>query len=239
MTVRLADLVWGLGSGRRVLLVHGVSSSAQIWWRVASMLSASGIEVTAVDLRGHGRSPRTDAYALAEFAADVEAHIADRGPYDVVVGHSLGGSIAAVAEIGDAALVFVDPVVDTPDPPAIRGELLAELDMTVPQIAEANPSWHPDDVHWKHWSAGLVTGWTLRRMLDHLLPVDVTDAMSGLTGRCVVLAADPAAGGLISRRAHETLEANPAIEVVDLAGIGHSVQREDPSIVTAAVLRMI
>ena len=203
------------------------------------MLSAFGIEATAVDLRGHGRSPRTDAYALADFAADVGAHVADHGPYDVVVGHSLGGSVAAVANVGGASRVLVDPVVDTPDPPAIRAELLAELDMTTEQIAEANPSWHPDDVHWKHRSAGLVSGWTLRRMLDHLLPIDITGAVSEMTGRCVVLAADPGAGGLISSRAREALAANAAIEVVDLVGIGHSVQREDPSIVTDAVLRLI
>ena len=203
------------------------------------MLSASGIEATAVDLRGHGNSPRTDAYALADFAADVEAHVADHGPYDVVVGHSLGGSVAAVADLGGALRVLVDPLVDTPDPQAIRAELLAELDMTTEQIAEANPSWHPEDVHWKHRSAGLVTGWTLRRMLDQLLPMDIAGAVSDLTGRCVVLAADPAAGGLISSRAREALAANPAIEVVDLVGIGHSVQREDPSIVTEAVLRLI
>lgn len=235
----MADLVWGLGHGRRVLLVHGLLSSAQIWWRVASMLSGSVVEATAVDLRGHGRSPRTDAYALSDFAEDVEAHIARDGPYDVVVGHSLGGSVAAVVDVGDAARVLVDPVVDTPDPPAIRSELLAELDMSEEQIAEANPSWHPDDVHWKRWSADLVTASTLRTMLDHLLPLDITGAVSGLTGRCVVLSADPVAGGLISSRAREVLKASPSIEVVDLPGIAHSVQRQDPSIVAEAVLRMI
>lgn len=239
MTARLADLVWGLGSERRVLLLHGLSSSAQTWWRVASMLTESGIESTAVDLRGHGRSPRTDAYALSDFAADVEAHIARHGPYDVIVGHSLGGSVAAVADVGDTARVLVDPVIDTPDPSTIRAELLAELDMTMEQISEANPSWHPDDVHWKHWSAGVVTGWAFRAMLDDLLPMDITGAAAGLRGRCIVLAADSISGGLISSRARAVLEVNPSIEVEDLAGIGHSVQREAPSIVSEAVLRLI
>jgi pimeloyl-ACP methyl ester carboxylesterase len=72
----LATRAWGdegAGAARPLaLLVHGVTSSSRTWWRVGPALAARGFRVVAVDLRGHGASPRVVArLAAADLAADV------------------------------------------------------------------------------------------------------------------------------------------------------------------------
>jgi pimeloyl-ACP methyl ester carboxylesterase len=54
------------------VLVHGVTSSSRTWWRVGPALAERGYRVLAVDLRGHGASPRPVAgLSTADLAADV------------------------------------------------------------------------------------------------------------------------------------------------------------------------
>jgi pimeloyl-ACP methyl ester carboxylesterase len=100
------------------VLVHGVTSSSRTWWRVGPALAERGYRVLAVDLRGHGASPRTEAgLSVADLADDVaetvEATVrspggtarspsaegrspgaAAGGPVDLLVGHSLGALVA-------------------------------------------------------------------------------------------------------------------------------------------------
>ncbi|MGH2816717.1 MAG: alpha/beta hydrolase, partial [Actinomycetota bacterium] len=59
--VQLATRAWGDGadpSRPLTVLVHGVTSSSRTWWRVGPALAERGFRVLAVDLRGHGASPR-------------------------------------------------------------------------------------------------------------------------------------------------------------------------------------
>ena len=97
---------WPGGDCRPVLLVHGLSSNAQLWDGVAGRLAQAGHPVVAVDLRGHGSSedvPDTDTDDLDAAptdptrlaAEDLAAVCADRGwVAPVVAGHAWGGNIA-------------------------------------------------------------------------------------------------------------------------------------------------
>jgi pimeloyl-ACP methyl ester carboxylesterase len=97
---------WRGGGGRPVLLVHGLSSNAQMWDGVAARLAEAGHPVVAVDLRGHGSSedvPDTDTDDLdaaptdptSLAAEDLAAVCADLGwTAPVVAGHAWGGNIA-------------------------------------------------------------------------------------------------------------------------------------------------
>jgi pimeloyl-ACP methyl ester carboxylesterase len=78
------------------VLVHGVTSSSRTWWRVGPALAGRGFRVLAVDLRGHGASPRAEAgLDLADLADDVAETVAEvDGPVDLLVGHSLGALVA-------------------------------------------------------------------------------------------------------------------------------------------------
>src|SRR6266498_304369 len=83
------------GDGPLVVLVHGITSSSEVWLGVIRRL-ADRYTVVAPDLLGHGRSakPRGD-YSLGAYASGGRDLLgllgADSG---TVVGHSLGGGIA-------------------------------------------------------------------------------------------------------------------------------------------------
>ena len=84
----------GLTGTPRVLLVHGWESHSGRWKPLANRLVAGGAEVVAVDGPAAGRSKgrRTPFNEYVRAVLDFErAH----GPFDVYVGHSLGGGVAA------------------------------------------------------------------------------------------------------------------------------------------------
>ena len=79
---------------RRVLLLHGWESHAGRWAPLARQLVDRGCEVFALDGPAAGRSAgRTTPFNLYVHAA--EAFEAAYGCFDVLVGHSLGGGVAA------------------------------------------------------------------------------------------------------------------------------------------------
>jgi pimeloyl-ACP methyl ester carboxylesterase len=86
-------LDWGNESAPPLVLVHGLSSSAAAWHRVAQHL-VEAFHVVALDQRGHGDSSwaAADAYDTDSYVADLEAFV-DALQLDrfVVVGHSMGG----------------------------------------------------------------------------------------------------------------------------------------------------
>ncbi|WP_432145460.1 alpha/beta fold hydrolase [Streptomyces sp. bgisy084] len=84
------------GDGSAVLLLHGAGRTLADWARVAPLL-AGRHRVWAMDLRAHGRSGDGAVPWTFEVAADdVTAVLTACGAKDaVVVGHSLGGMIAA------------------------------------------------------------------------------------------------------------------------------------------------
>jgi pimeloyl-ACP methyl ester carboxylesterase len=113
----LATRAWDDGadpSRPLAVLVHGVTSSSRTWWRVGPALAERGFRVLAVDLRGHGASPRPVAgLAATDLAADVAETVAgaqgdqkamdaagtagagQAAPVvDLLVGHSLGALVA-------------------------------------------------------------------------------------------------------------------------------------------------
>jgi pimeloyl-ACP methyl ester carboxylesterase len=100
------------GHGPAVVLVHGLGGDRHAWDDVAAKLAATHT-VIAVDLPGHGAAPaeaHPDADRIARaIAATVDA---EKAAPAVIVGHSLGGFIAAhvpvVAPASVRALVIVD-----------------------------------------------------------------------------------------------------------------------------------
>jgi pimeloyl-ACP methyl ester carboxylesterase len=83
-----------------VLLLHGGGQNRHAWKGTASRLARAGHNVVAVDARGHGDSEWSAVghYDMEHFAADVAIIVAtfDRRP--VVVGASMGGMSALLAQ---------------------------------------------------------------------------------------------------------------------------------------------
>jgi pimeloyl-ACP methyl ester carboxylesterase len=77
------------------MLVHGVTSSTRTWWRVGPWFAENGWRAVAVDLRGHGASPRMQGGDdLDDLAADVyETVFEPAGTADVLLGYSLGALV--------------------------------------------------------------------------------------------------------------------------------------------------
>ncbi len=104
------------GSGRPIVLVHGLGGSHLNWLPVASRLAVHG-RVLAIDLAGHGRTPSLGRTArvganrrlLGRFLEAVA------GAPAVLVGNSMGGYLslaeAAAEPAKVASLVLVDPAV--------------------------------------------------------------------------------------------------------------------------------
>lgn len=93
----------------RVALLHGLAEHAGRYAALAHRLNAAGIELLAIDFRGHGRAPgkrvridRFDDYLLdAEALLNVAAR-KDGSPENVplfLMGHSMGGAIAALCAV--------------------------------------------------------------------------------------------------------------------------------------------
>src|SRR3954469_24948202 len=123
--IPFSSLTWGDPDDRPLILIHGVTASATIWWRIGPALAASGRRVVAVDLPGHGLTGHwVGHHRFRDNAADVAAWIRAAGldvPEVQVVGHSWGAVTAAalpVAGIRPATLVLLDP-------PAIPLSLIA------------------------------------------------------------------------------------------------------------------
>jgi pimeloyl-ACP methyl ester carboxylesterase len=81
-----------------VVLLHGMAGSAESWWRVTGLLVDRGVRVVALDLPGHGHSPRSSTMTVLDAAASVAETLdaMDVRP-TVTVGHSFGGLLLAAA----------------------------------------------------------------------------------------------------------------------------------------------
>src|SRR5215218_6103560 len=92
--INLSYLEWGQG-GAPLLLLHGITSSARGWWRVAPELVALGYHVYALDMPGHGESQLGDTHQIDQIAARVGA-VAEalQLAKPTVIGHSWCGAVA-------------------------------------------------------------------------------------------------------------------------------------------------
>ena len=142
----LVDLIvrqWGAGA-RRIMLVHGLSSSAEGWWRLGPDLAAAGYEVAAPNLRGHGGSGDGDGFSLDAYRDDV---LALGGGWDMVLGHSLGGLVVLACQLADPgfarSLVLEDPFLRPQPTPEMVAWLLADYEepITEARLAAARPRW--------------------------------------------------------------------------------------------------
>ena len=148
--------------GPAVLLLHGGGQTRHAWRKTAARLAENGWTAYALDQRGHGDSEwvADGAYAFADFAADAaavaDALAARSGERPAVVGASLGGIAALLAE-GEAeksgrgsifaqlVLVDVTPRVDAAGVDKIQGFMRAHGEGfgSVAEAAEAVAKYLP------------------------------------------------------------------------------------------------
>jgi esterase len=82
------------GSGRPLIILHGLFGSLDNWWSVSKEL-AKRFRVFALDQRNHGRSPHSGEFDYMRMAGDLHEFMVDH-PIEsaAVLGHSMGGKTA-------------------------------------------------------------------------------------------------------------------------------------------------
>jgi len=226
--VALATTVWGAGP-RRALLLHGLTSAGSTWWRIAADLEQLGFTVVAPDLRGHGTSPAGDNLSIDSYRDDV---LLLGNGWDVLIGHSLGGTVAAAALATDPGfakrVILEDPAIDS----GVTARLLADspepvATPTIAAVAAEHPNWHPRDVELKV-EALLACGPDVsNRTMADASPWDVWPDILALEIPGLIVAADPEEGALVSAaNGAEATASNPDLRFVLLPGAGHSMHRD-------------
>lgn len=251
--IPFASIAWGDPGARPLVLIHGVTASARVWWRVGPALAAARHRVTAPDLPGHGLTGHwTGHHRFRDNAADVAAWVCAAGldvPDLQVVGHSWGGMTAAalpLAGIRPATLVLLDPPTV---PHAVISKMVSDpSERTYPDVesaaaalTEANPTWPAGDVEAK---ADALVRLDVDAVLAILLENDDWDggladlsepAADGLD--IWLVRGDPAAGGYVPDAVLPGFAARIGDDhILTLAGAPHAPQRTHPEATTAALL---
>jgi pimeloyl-ACP methyl ester carboxylesterase len=150
-------LRWGDGT-HHVVLLHGITSSARTWWRVAPVIANLGYTVTAFDMPGHGESNMIGAHDIPSIAQHIANALNSLGiEQPSIVGHSWGGATAIhlATLIPVSRVTLVDPAVQmNPDHGASVVERYAEgvgdaPHQTTGWLTARHKLWHRCDVVWK------------------------------------------------------------------------------------------
>jgi len=224
--VKLAVHETGTGA-RTAVLLHGIMSDHRAWHRVTRELVEQGFRVIALDLAGHGSSPRSRRYSPAAWADDVieTLHpILNRRP-DVIMGHSLGALVASMVadRLAPRAAVYVDPAFAFPR--GVRGIVMKLIFAVAPRPRRAalvrwNPKWSAADVDielatLRDWDKRTIFGLARTRQLAP--PARLTAPSLVILAEKSLLITDAVAAGL--RRLGMTVEIVP--------GTGHAVFRDE------------
>ena len=254
--IPFSAISWGDPADRPLVLIHGVTASARIWWRVGPALAATGRRVVAVDQAGHGLTGHWQGHhRFRDNATDVAAWIRTAGldvPEVQIVGHSWGGmTVAALPRSGirPATLVLLDP-------PAVPHALISlmasdpseqpsrDLETNRERVAAQNPDWSAADVDAKAEALTQVDVDAARAVL--LDNGDWDGGLADLSDPSVagvptwLVRADPGAGGYVPDGVLPGLAALIGFDhVLTLAGAPHAPQRTHPAATTAALLRAL
>ncbi len=235
-TVELPTLTWGSPSAeRRALLVHGLGSDAHTMWCIGEYLASEGWCAIAVDQRGHGTAPRTTRYRIEDYARDLLAVPSDR-PWDVAIGHSIGGAnlvTASTVEPGFAErLILIDPALATTAEhreDIHRNQVANHRGNTYEQQAANNPSWHPLDIELSVNAQRAASLFALEHSVLDNPDWDVLDQAKALTVPTLVVQGDPTVLARYTDVHAGVLEAaNPLITRTVIPGTGHCPHRDTP-----------
>jgi pimeloyl-ACP methyl ester carboxylesterase len=249
-------LVWGEPGARPLLLIHGVTSSAAVWWRIGPALAAGGRHVTAVDQAGHGLTGHwLGHHRHRDNAADLVAFVRAAGldrPGLQVIGHSWGAATAAafpIAGLRPDTIVLLDPPVLSQARIALEAsdpgqQTYTDLDEAMAAIRAGEPTWSDGDVRAKAEALLTLDEDAARAVL--LDNGDWDGGLADLRDRAAagmdvwLVRGDPRTGGYVDDEAARAFEdVLGAGHVITIEGGPHSPQRTHPEETMAAFLRAL
>ena len=255
--IPFATRSWGDPGAPPILLVHGITASSRIWWRVGPALAVGlGRRVVALDQAGHGRTGHWTGHVhFADNAVDLVSFVRAAGldrPDLRVVGHSWGGMTVAevpAAGLRPAGIVLLDP-------PAIPVAAIAtmlddpvenrydDLDEAVAALGRIHPTWPYGDVVAKAEALTQFDEPAVRAILTQ--NGDWDGGLAALADPAAanvptwLVRGDPAAGGLIPDDPAAHLAARLGSErVITIAGGAHAPMRLRPEATMVALLRAL
>jgi pimeloyl-ACP methyl ester carboxylesterase len=107
------------GEGRPVILIHGIAASLYDWSGLLPVMANHHYRAYAVDLLGHGESPKPDhpeSYHISHIYEHLRGWIDSLGleQNPVLVGHSLGGYLSLLYALDRpeclSGMVLIDPL---------------------------------------------------------------------------------------------------------------------------------
>ena len=152
------------GSGRPVICIHGLAASLHDWDDLLPALAASSYHGYALDILGHGESPKPDSrsyktkWVLRHFETWIDSLNLNETP--VLVGHSLGGYLALRYALRQPervrALVLVNPFYRIDQLPALLRRTYRRPTLNA-LVVERTPGWL---FHWIINATNLALGRT-------------------------------------------------------------------------------
>lgn len=239
-----------------MLLLHGLSSIADSWWRMGPALAAEGWDVVAVDQAGHGGRP-LDGPASDEVLVAAVRELVPSG-LDAVIGHSLG-ALTTLALLEDdpgwARTVILEDPASVGDDSGIARDLArairndharlpAERAAMIARVRRDCPHWDEQDVFWAvegiaqmrpepfaRWLEG-TDGPALKfRVAERVLALDPTPYVLAARGDRVFMDGGSALVDPDRARLEREL---PAGHLITIDG-GHCLHRDAPQDWLAAV----
>jgi pimeloyl-ACP methyl ester carboxylesterase len=227
-----------------VLLLHGLSSSGSVWWRVGAALASAGYSSVAPDLRGHGHSAQAEEFGLDAYARDVVKSCP--GPWRLVIGHSLGGAVAVRAAMIEPTFaegyLLVDPAIDF-DPVAaetVHASIVAEIadPPSVERLLAEHPHWDCKDAQLKREDLLATSVAAMERSFSDNRNWELGRELSAISARVHILgAADEPIYTAEHFDVHRSASREMTFEVVPKTG--HSIHRDAPETVVARALEML
>ncbi|OAX43060.1 alpha/beta-hydrolase [Rhizopogon vinicolor AM-OR11-026] len=226
---------WGSPlASRRALLIHGLTSSLHTWESFAQLLVAEGFFVIAPNLLGHaGR--RSSDYRLSTLAEDLQPYFV-KDTYDVIIGHSLGGTVALsllpfLPKEKETTVILVDPPLEVPvmrsdiDKHWILEELTAK---TVEERMAENPAWSRVGCVLRTLAVSMCDRTTVESIFAHNKPWSFSGLFKSIPHnvKITVLVADPKLC-LVCHLDHIPRDIE-RLEAIGLTGVGHDIPFQRP-----------
>jgi pimeloyl-ACP methyl ester carboxylesterase len=242
--LRLAFESWGEVGRPLAVLVHGVTASSRTWWRVGPWFAGADWRVVAVDLRGHGKSPRaTHSLGLEDLAGDlyetVSGLLKPGERVDVLLGHSLGAlaALELCREHGDLVerLVLEEP----PGSESIDFEEIAhgvEADVARAREApeahkreqlEENPLWSEGDSAANVESLRDCDAGPVAAMVRNGLDYDLTTLVGSVEIPTLLVLGSEARGSALPEPERAAVADALRWGTVETFDAGHGVHRDD------------
>jgi N-formylmaleamate deformylase len=228
------------GSRPPLILLHGLTANGACWTAVAQALEEN-YDVIMPDARGHGESSVPDyGYRYEDHANDVVGLIeALRLSPPIVIGHSMGGMVAAVAASRTPellrCLILADPTFLSPNVQSeVRDSDVAEqhrryLNMSLEEVVAEARSRHPERSLELVELIGRARLQTSLSAFDVLTPPnpDYMQVVSAI--EVPVLLVIGGSAGIVSPEVAAGLQhLNPRLQVEQIPEAGHGLHYDQP-----------